>query len=140
MITGTVNVKGAIEFRVLVTNWELARKFDQLIRENPQSIAQPARRVTTSGNRHVDKGRGKSKKVLQLLKESHPTFPFTVVQVTPLVKSTLDVSVNTIRRALKSGIEKGVLEIDRKGSYRFLISSSLPPQDIGSRNQSGNIR
>src|SRR3989442_11550388 len=59
--TASIQVNGAIEFHFSITDWELAKKIDQLLKENVDTIveASSTRRIRASSRIHNDDGHAK---------------------------------------------------------------------------------
>lgn len=126
----TISINGQIEFRFSVTDWELAREIDALLKKNARSIAKPAavsKRENGKGRASRNEGSPETKEqVLQLLKQRYSSKQFTTSEANELIKTALGVSGNTVRRSFKLGIEKETLQSDGKGRWHFLESGTTP--------------
>jgi hypothetical protein len=131
MSTCLGQIEGAVLYRIIDLN--LVLEIEALLKKHNNANVQPDRpKLHENGN-----GRAKNpetkEKVLQLLKEKYSSNPFTVADAKPMVKSALGVGEMTIRRSLRAGVEKGILEANSKGVYHFL-ELALTPRSAGSNN------
>jgi hypothetical protein len=115
MSTSLVQVESAIIFKV--TDLQLAIEIDQLLKRHNQiedARSQPAKLKPHNGNGKAKKDPETKAKLLNLLKERFTTSSFTFKQAYHLVKTAHRVSANTLRRALKLGIENETLNSEKK--------------------------
>jgi hypothetical protein len=129
-----IQIKGAIEFHFSVTDFELARKIDQLLRHNSHNIV-PNATAKQDGNGHANRPTrsGNTKeRILQALKEKYGTASFPLAEAAWFIESMLKHGSATTYRALKMGRAQARLTTDKKGIYHFLESAMTQPQAIKS--------
>jgi hypothetical protein len=127
----TIQVNGAIEFRFSVTDFDLAMKIQQLLKQHPRAIAKPA------DARQGDNGHAKrpvrstdtKERILSRLAEKYASSSFPIADAAPFIESTLKHGSATTFRALRMGIAQGKLTTDKKGVYHFLgRGTTVQPQ------------
>lgn len=118
----TIQVNGAIEFRFSVTDYELAIKIQQLLKQHSHAVVKPADvKQGGNGNSHGRTNESvqvKHDKILKMLQDKYGTRAFRSGEALADVKQ-LGYPYDTMKRALKAGIAAGKLASEKKGIYHF---------------------